>query len=174
MNKSMGSHSNRNPSPLWPWALALYARPGVQAALLQLQDEAGLDVCELLWGLWLLAHGRAPQADIDTLLAPVRQWQQHYTQTLRQLRRDLKPGAADQRELETMRTHIKQAELLGEREALRQLEALPARPAPAFEASRHGPEETLLRPLTGVLSSCHQHLISQLRLESENMAPPSC
>ncbi|WP_170140619.1 TIGR02444 family protein [Kushneria indalinina] len=167
----MGSHSNRNPAPLWPWALALYARPGVSEALLALQDEAGLDVCELLWGLWLLAHGRAPGANIDQQLAPVRQWQQHYTQPLRQLRRDLKPQAMDQSGLEAMRTHIKQAELQGERETLRRLEALSiaAMPRPAHLSS-----EALLRPLTGELETHHQRLISHLRLESDNMAPPSC
>ncbi|WP_457808957.1 TIGR02444 family protein [Kushneria sp. EE4] len=168
----MGSHSNRNLAPLWPWALALYARPGVSETLLALQDEAGLDVCELLWGLWLLAHGRAPGLDIDQELVPVRQWQQHYTQPLRQLRRDLKPQALDRPELEAMRTHIKQAELQGERETLRRLEALGIAtgvPCPASAC-----RETLLKPLTGVLEQRHQRLISQLRLESDNMAPPSC
>ncbi|WP_189517010.1 TIGR02444 family protein [Kushneria pakistanensis] len=166
----MGSHSNRNLTPLWPWALALYARPGVQEALLQLQDEAGLDVCELLWGLWLLAHGRAPDAEADKQLSPIRQWQQHYTQTLRQLRRDLKPQAVGQPELEQMRTHIKQAELLGEREALRRLEALSS----SLMSVPEPPDEKLLHPITGALSTGHQYLISHLRLESENMAPPSC
>lgn len=172
MNKSMDLHSNRNPSPLWPWALTLYARPGVSEALLILQDEAGLDVCELLWGLWLLSHDRAPKADLASRLAPVRQWQQHYTQPLRQLRRDLKAQTSDRPELEKMRTHIKKAELQSERETLNRLEALAlsaSTPCPPDEAF-----ETLSRHLIGELESHHLALISQLRLESENMAPPSC
>lgn len=168
----MGSHSNRNLPALWPWALALYERPGVSDALLELQDEAGLDVCELLWGLWLLAHDRAPVADLDSMLAPVRQWQQHYTQPLRQLRRDLKAQAADRPELEQMRTHIKKAELQSERETLRQLEALAASATQTRPV--HLPFEVLLRPLTGELNARHHQLISHLRLESENMAPTSC
>lgn len=172
MNKSVDSHSNRNPSPLWPWALALYARPGVSEALLALQDEADLDVCELLWGLWLLAHDRAPVAELASRLAPVRQWQQHYTKPLRRLRRDLKAQAAGHPVLEQMRTHIKAAELQSERETLRQLEALtlsasiPCPPHEAFKA--------FSRLLIGELAPHHQALISQLHLESENMAPPSC
>lgn len=168
----MGSHSNRNLPALWPWALALYERPGVSDALLELQDEAGLDVCELLWGLWLLAHDRAPVADLDSVLAPVRQWQQHYTQPLRQLRRDLKAQAADRPELEQMRTHIKKAELQSERETLRQLEVLAVSVAQTRPV--HLPFEVLLRPLTGELNTRHHQLISHLRLESENMAPTSC
>lgn len=42
---------------LWNFALHLYARPGVEAACLALQDE-GADVCLLLCGAWLEA-GRA-------------------------------------------------------------------------------------------------------------------
>ncbi|WP_456268990.1 TIGR02444 family protein [Kushneria sp. AK178] len=168
----MGTHSNRNLPPLWPWALALYDRTGVSEALLSLQDEAGLDVCELLWGLWLLAHDRVPEADIDAHLAVVRQWQQHYTQPLRQLRRDLKARAIEQPGLEAMRTHIKRAELESERETLRRLETLGA--SAAIPRPAHSRPETLLRPLTGELEPRHQQLISHLRLESENMAPPSC
>ncbi|WP_165814137.1 TIGR02444 family protein [Kushneria phyllosphaerae] len=168
----MGSHSNRNLPALWPWALALYARPGVSDALLELQNEAGLDVCELLWGLWLLVHGRAPVAAPASVLAPVRQWQQHYTQPLRQLRRDLKAQAAGRPELEQMRTHIKKAELQSEREMLRQLEALAV--SAALPRPAHLSFEALLRPLTGELNARHHQLISHLRLESENMAPTSC
>lgn len=167
----MASHSNRNLPPLWPWALALYDRPGVSETLLTLQDDAGLDVCELLWGLWLLAHDRAPLADIDATLAGVRRWQQHYTQPLHRLRRELKALAIEQPPLAAMRTHIKKAELESERETLRQLEAL------GLSASRPCPDhpaiDTGLEPLTGELAPDHQHLISRLRLESERMAPPS-
>ena len=172
MNKSINSHSNRNLPALWPWALALYERPGVRDALLKLQDEANLDVCELLWGFWLLTHDRTPAVDSASVLAPVRQWQQHYTQPLRQLRRDLKAQAADRPELEQMRTHIKKAELQGERETLRRLEALGI--SASIPRPEHLPFEALLRPLIGELESHHQQLISHLRLESENMAPPSC
>ncbi|MFC0337800.1 TIGR02444 family protein [Kushneria avicenniae] len=167
----MAAHSNRNLPPLWPWALALYDRPGATRALLTLQDDAGLDVCELLWGLWLLAHGRTPIAEIDALLAPVRHWQQCHTQPLRRLRRDLKARAIEQPWLEPMRTHIKKAELESERETLRQLEALGL--SASSRSPGHAAIDTGLEPLTGQLAPRHQRLISSLRLESERMAPPS-
>src|SRR5437870_3409733 len=38
---------------LWRFSVALYARPGVAAALLALQDRAGHDVNLMLYALWL-------------------------------------------------------------------------------------------------------------------------
>ena len=44
---------------LWEFSLDFYARPGVSAALIELQDRAGLDVNLILFALWLGArHGR--------------------------------------------------------------------------------------------------------------------
>lgn len=106
-------------TPLWDFALALYAQPGVEAACLTLQEEAGLDVCELLFHCWLYTFGLEA-----TPVALARQreqrclWQRQVTEVLRGLRRDLKASAADSEPVASLRETIKQAELMAERENL--------------------------------------------------------
>ncbi|MFG6176168.1 TIGR02444 family protein [Halomonas sp. THAF12] len=106
--------------PLWDFALAFYGRPGVEAACLHLQDDAGVDVLELLWRLWLFRHGLAagdfPEA--------IRQWQDEVTVPLRRLRRRLKAEAGKRESVAALRQRLKDAELAAEREALVRLEAL--------------------------------------------------
>ncbi|MDV6318578.1 TIGR02444 family protein [Chromohalobacter sp. HP20-39] len=113
----------RNP-PLWDYALALYQRPGVADACLQLQDTAGADVCELLWRCWLDHHALVPTDEAHNALGGIRAWQAEVTQPIRHLRRMLKPRARDEQDVATLRDHLKEAELLAERETLRQLQAL--------------------------------------------------
>lgn len=110
--------------PLWDFALTLYSRPGVEAACLTLQDDAGLDVCELLWLCWLSYHGLTLTEQADSQLEPVRAWQHDMTYPLRIQRRALKPLCDEAPSLGKLRQTIKQAELLAEQEALRQLETL--------------------------------------------------
>jgi len=110
--------------PLWAFALALYARPGVEAACLALQDEAGVDVCELLWRCWLLHHGARPGPAAEAELREVRRWQAEVTAPLRTLRRRLKPEAASNAGVAALRETLKRAELEAEREALKRLERL--------------------------------------------------
>ncbi|NAW13406.1 TIGR02444 family protein [Halomonas marinisediminis] len=110
--------------PLWPFALALYAQEGVEAACLQLQDDAGADVCELLWRCWLLQHGAVPQPDCESALVEVRRWQRDVTLPLRRLRRELKAAAGSLEGVARLRDTLKQAELQAERETLTRLEAL--------------------------------------------------
>lgn len=106
-------------TPLWDFALALYAKPGVEAACLTLQEEAGLDVCEVLFHCWLYSCGleAAPAA-----LARQREqrclWQRDVTEVLRGLRRNLKASAAGNEQVASLRETIKQAELMAERENL--------------------------------------------------------
>ncbi|WP_158700924.1 TIGR02444 family protein [Phytohalomonas tamaricis] len=112
---------------LWPFALRLYAREGVSAACVRLQDEGGLDVCELLWLCWLAANHHTlaePDNEWQEALGDVRHWQRSVTVPLRQQRRLLKPLTEQMPRLVTLRTHIKQAELEAEREALTRLETL--------------------------------------------------
>jgi uncharacterized protein (TIGR02444 family) len=109
---------------LWAFALALYARPGVEAACLTLQDEAGVDVCELLWRCWLLQHGARPGPAAEAGVAEVRRWQAEVTAPLRTLRRRLKPDAASDAGVAALRETLKRAELEAERETLTRLERL--------------------------------------------------
>ncbi|MBB3141356.1 TIGR02444 family protein [Halomonas organivorans] len=106
--------------PLWDFALAFYGRPGVEAACLHLQDDAGVDVLELLWRLWLFHHGLAA----GDFPEEVRQWQDEVTVPLRRLRRSLKAEAAERQSVAAIREHLKATELSAEREALARLEAL--------------------------------------------------
>jgi uncharacterized protein (TIGR02444 family) len=109
---------------LWDFALDFYARPGVAQRLLRLQDEADMDVCVLLWRLWLNGHCLAPTAKAEQALAEVAAWQRDYTRPLRDRRRWLKPVAANDPALAHLRQTLKDAELMAEKIALGRLEAL--------------------------------------------------
>lgn len=113
----------RNP-PLWDYALGLYQRPGVADACLQLQDTAGADICELLWRCWLDHHALVPTEKAHNALDEIRTWQTDVTQPIRHLRRMLKPRAQHEQDVATLRNHLKEAELLAERETLRQFQAI--------------------------------------------------
>lgn len=109
---------------LWDFALDFYARPGVSQRLLRLQDTSGMDVCVLLWRLWLHHHGLVPTAHAERALADVHAWQREYTWPLRDRRRRLKPAVADDPALAPLRESLKEAELLAEKAALARLEAI--------------------------------------------------
>ncbi|WP_245947785.1 TIGR02444 family protein [Billgrantia montanilacus] len=111
---------------LWDFALALYARPGVEAACLTLQDEAGVDVCELLWHCWLHHHGLALETEPEGLVA-IRQWQREVTSVLRALRRRLKGEAGKSTGVADVRRRLKRTELAAEQETLARLQALAER-----------------------------------------------
>jgi len=107
---------------LWRFALALYARPGVAAALLALQDRGGQNVTLILFALWLgavigkrldpggVAAARGAAAPLD---AVVRE--------LRRLRRALKPDPAP--DSQRLRRSIAAIELAAERRVLARLAA---------------------------------------------------
>ncbi|WP_234254852.1 TIGR02444 family protein [Billgrantia aerodenitrificans] len=124
--------------PLWDFALSFYARPGVEAACLLLQDDAGVDVCELLWRCWLHRHGLAPAGELDELSA-IRRWQDEVTVPLRTLRRQLKAQAAHDPGTAEVRRCIQQAELAAERETLLRLQHLALRTTPPTALSAATP-----------------------------------
>ena len=106
-------------SDFWGYATALYARPGVAALCLDLQDRAGHDVNLLLLCLW--AGERQGVAfddrDLADLAAAVAPWNQRAVHPLRALRRSLEgDGAAD-----ALRARLGAAELEAERLAQRHL-----------------------------------------------------
>ncbi|MCE8018833.1 TIGR02444 family protein [Halomonas sp. MCCC 1A11036] len=109
--------------PLWDFALAFYGRPGVEPACLRLQDEASIDVCELLWHCWLYRH-RLVLAHEPPGLAAIRRWQRDVTLPLRSLRRQLKAEASPGAGVAEVRRKIQQAELAAERETLQRLQRL--------------------------------------------------
>ncbi|MGO3668276.1 MAG: TIGR02444 family protein [Vreelandella alkaliphila] len=106
-------------APLWDFALTFYAQPGVEQACLVLQDRAGVDVCELLVHSWLYHYGLQVTPGALSMERKVREcWQQSVTAVLRQLRRDLKPQAAESEGIAQLRKTLQQAELQAERENL--------------------------------------------------------
>jgi uncharacterized protein (TIGR02444 family) len=121
---------------LWPYALEVYARPGVEALMIELQDDHGQCVPFLLWGLWMAASGRAVEPGNAAACAELaRAWQEAAVAPLRRLRRDLKPSsrAKTQRVGERIRTGVKALELEAERMLLQMLDE--ASPAPGGAAS---------------------------------------
>lgn len=96
------------------FALACYARPGVESACLELQ-AAGADVCLLLAGAWLQRRGIACTA---ARLAELRQvsedWQAEVVQPLRNLRQTWREEAQKDEALRTLREQVKQLELEAE------------------------------------------------------------
>lgn len=110
---------------LWPWALAAYPRPGVEAACLTLQDEHRVNVCYLLWAAW----GEAENLPLDLAAgaALAEAWEAKVAAPLRAARRDLKTDwaciAPDRRT--ALREKLKQLELSAERLLLESLAALP-------------------------------------------------
>ena len=112
---------------LWDFALAVYARSGVEAACLTLQDEHGQCVPLLLWRLWAVAEGRG----IDPVLLAgaaetAKAWEDAATVPLRDIRRRLKrrfPPVSDSARA-ALREDLKAAELSAERLLLETLEAL--------------------------------------------------
>lgn len=128
MRDSIALDSNRlhrlQQTPLWDFALAFYAKPGIEEACLTLQEEAGLDVCELLFHCWLYSCGlEAKPAALALQRQQRRLWQRQVTEVLRTLRRDLKVSAASNEPVAALREIIKQAELLAERENLQRWQA---------------------------------------------------
>ena len=78
------------------YAAALYARPGVAAACLELQDRLGADVNLLLAACWLA--GRGVRLDVEAarrLRELAAAWREPVLAPLRRARRALRPLAAE-------------------------------------------------------------------------------
>lgn len=114
----------RMTADLWSFATTLYARPGVEAACLELQ-AAGADVCLLLCGLWLDRRGTPYDDALEGQLRRVSaQWQHDVVKPLRSLRQAWRTPAQQDTALAALRQQIKRLELDAEREQLKRLETL--------------------------------------------------
>ena len=112
---------------LWDWAVAAYARGGVEEACLDLQDGYDQSVPYLLWAAWAAASGRA--LDAETLEfggETARVWDNTAIEPLRVIRRRLKKPIPDMGDdaRESLRAQVKAAELSAERLLLEDLETL--------------------------------------------------
>lgn len=118
---------------VWSYALKLYARPGVEAACLSLQD-GGADVCLVLASAWLGSAGVAfSQTRVNRLESTAREWREEVIAPLRSLRQRWREVAKRDTELAPLRERIKQLELEAEKVLLGRLEAV-ARDWPRGEA----------------------------------------
>ena len=106
---------------LWKFATHLYARPGVEAACLTLQDQ-GCDVCLVLCAAWLNAGkvGYAPERAVQ-LQQLAAGWQHAVVGPLRELRRQWRTAAQQDAALTRLREQVKALELEAERTLLERL-----------------------------------------------------
>lgn len=107
------------------FAEALYARPGVAAACLDLQDRRSFDVALLLHACWLGSRSLALSPEQATALVSATQpWRFEVVRPLRRLRRRLKAGheGMPRQMSEPVREQVKAAELAAERALLAVLE----------------------------------------------------
>lgn len=134
---------------LWPFAVHVYALPGVSGLCLRLQDEHGLDADVLLAILWRTCQGAAvDDSALDRLLAaaaPIRP----RVQELRALRRAVGSDHAQEPRWRETYEHLKAAELAAEHVELSMLEvSLTAdSPAPPQSAAGHQPAALALAAL---------------------------
>jgi uncharacterized protein (TIGR02444 family) len=113
--------------PLWDWAVAAYARPGVPELCLDLQDGHEQNVPLLLFAAWTAATGRDLSQDaLEEACDIAVAWERNVVKPLRVVRRALKgriPDMADP-EREAVRDEIKAVELSAERRLLQALESI--------------------------------------------------
>ncbi len=150
---------------LWDFLLAVYDRPGVQAACLEVQDHCDADIVLLLVWAWHLRPGQPGlgAASVAALQAHVAEWRARAILPLRRLRIDLRaPGTLPEPERLALRSRIKALELGAERSEVAMIAAwLAAHPQPGTDPE--GGLAALLgdpRPLTGQLDLLRQAALS--------------
>ncbi|HEX8233900.1 MAG TPA: TIGR02444 family protein [Caulobacteraceae bacterium] len=171
---------------LWDWAVQAYGRPGVEDALLELQDMHGQTPPLLLWAAWCAIEGRpldGPRLRQAAELAEA--WERAAVAPLRQARRALKvprPPVSDLAR-EGLRGRVKAAEIEAERVVFDTLEHLSTPPAAdrpgvagaleaaASAASRNAPPK-LLRQLAEALAQAPAFRSSRDLTASEDEATP--
>jgi uncharacterized protein (TIGR02444 family) len=80
----------------WDYSVALYARPGVEAACIELQRRHRIDVNLVLLCLWLAERGTALDGEaLARLCHAADRWQAEVVRPLRTVRRRLKARLAD-------------------------------------------------------------------------------
>ncbi|KRP47263.1 TIGR02444 family protein [Pseudomonas libanensis] len=109
---------------LWSFALSTYARPGVEAECLRLQEQ-GADVCLLLCGAWLEQRGVAYTSErVQALQQLARPWRTQVVEPLRQVRVQWRAMAQQDTQLASLRERVKTLEVEAERALLMRLETL--------------------------------------------------
>lgn len=112
-----------NHDDLWSFALACYARPGVEEACLDLQ-AAGADVCLLLTCAWLECRGIThADARLQELNNISEEWRALVVAPLRTLRMAWRQPAVADADLAGLRARVKSLELDAEHLQLQRLQS---------------------------------------------------
>ena len=112
---------------IWAFVLRLYARPGVPAACLDLQDRFDIDVPLLMFACWLGLRGTTLDSELAARARDViTPWHREIVCTLRRVRQRLKTGPAPSPSpaTEALRDGVKRVELESERLELTTLAAM--------------------------------------------------
>jgi uncharacterized protein (TIGR02444 family) len=145
---------------LWSFALSTYARPGVEAACLRLQEQ-GADVCLLLCGAWLEQRGvaRLPER-VVALQQLARPWRMHVVEPLRAVRVQWRAMAQQDAQLAELREQVKALELEAERALLMRLEAL----AQSWSSNEVTGRQEWLEGLATEAANLDHNALQQLRV----------
>ncbi|HEF4759041.1 TPA: TIGR02444 family protein [Pseudomonas putida] len=147
-------------SDLWSFSLALYTRPGVEQACLQLQST-GVNVCLLLCGAWLGQRGMAcDEQRLQQLRNTVEPWDADVVRPLRALRTRWKTAATQDDELRRLREQVKALELEAERHLLLRLE----RAAQAWPDNEATDLEAWLEGVAACATHLDRDALHQLRV----------
>lgn len=104
-------------NPLWEFALTFYARPGVQQTLLNLQNDAGMDVLLLLTALWL-GKQQCLLPDHLAEAGDYFRWREQVILPIRQARSHLNAEPLRSQQA-VLRKQLLQSELQAEQEGIR-------------------------------------------------------
>lgn len=125
--RSHSTSMSETPSAFWNFSVAFYAREGVAACCLELQDQAGADVNVVLFLFFLATHSRQLSLiEVQKIDQAVADWREQVVRPLRAARRHLKSAAApfDTAASSRLRDEIKRDELGAERIQQHTLEQL--------------------------------------------------
>jgi len=150
---------------LWRFAVQRWRQRPIERACLRLQDEYGSPVAAVLTALWLASEGRPPDAALGRRVrAQADQFETTWLQPLRTLRRQ----AAQEPATGELKRQIQEAELVGERLLLEQLEQLVGK-LPAADPTSALTWLLMVVPDAGVCFE-QQALLSTL---ADAVAPPA-
>ena len=118
---------------LWDFSVAIYSRPGVKTACLDLQ-KGGLDVNVALWIVWTSLQGRDPIGALGQAIDLSTHWSSNVVHALRQARDNLKASRwKTESQCTRLRRQILDAELNAEKIQQGWLEAMTSLCASASE-----------------------------------------
>lgn len=100
-------------NPLWDFALELYAKPGIEAICLDLQNEHKLSINRLIFAVWAAKEQKL--LDLKRLTSSdANEWQQPIAHPLRSVRYKVRERLDNHPELENVYKNLRKAELQSE------------------------------------------------------------